>query len=440
MNSNISIIIGRELKERIAKKSFIITTLLGPILMILLMAAPSLIMMMSSPDTRKIAVADKSGVILPALIRETKDNATIVIEPSDAPADKLIHDENYDCVLAIEADIVEHPENVTLYTHESGSIELEKTIIGVMEKAIGDERLKAYDIENIERIIADSKVDVYMRTVRVDDNGDVKDTSSAISMILGMLMTFILYMFLLMYGQMVMTSIIEEKNNRVLELVVSSVKPTDLMMGKIIGVGLVAVIQIVIWAILVCGFAGIFMPMLMPENMATQVDMFNSGTFNASASTMDPSMVEALAMFSSVGYVAGMFGYMGLFLVGGFLFYAAIFAAIGSAVDNIQDASQLTTFATMPIILGIIFAMTAASDPNTSLALWLSMIPFTSPMVMMARVPFDIPAWQIWVSLAILYTSFLLLAWIAGKIYRVGIFMYGKKPTFADLIKWARYK
>lgn len=440
MNSNISIIIGRELKERIAKKSFIITTLLGPILMILLMAAPSLIMMMSSSDTRKIAVSDKSGVILPALIRETKDNATIVIEPSEAPADKLIHDENYDCVLAIGADIVEDPENVTLYTHESSSIELERTIVGVMEKAIGDERLKAYDIDNIDRIIAESQVDVYMRTVRVDDNGDVKDTSSAISMILGMLMTFILYMFLLMYGQMVMTSIIEEKNNRVLELVVSSVKPTDLMMGKIIGVGLVAVIQIVIWALLVCGFAGIFMPMLMPESMATQVDMFNSGTFNASATTMDPSMIEAIAMFSSVGYVAGMFGYMGLFLVGGFLFYASIFAAIGSAVDNIQDASQLTTFATMPIILGIVFAMTVASDPNTTLAFWLSMIPFTSPMVMMARVPFDIASWEIWLSLAILYISFLFLAWIAGKIYRVGIFMYGKKPTFADLIKWARYK
>ena len=151
-------------------------------------------------------------------------------------------------------------------------------------------------------------------------------------------------------------------------------------------------------------------------------------------------MIQALSMFSSIGFIAKMFLYMALYLIGGFLFYAAIFAAIGSAVDNVQDASQLTTFATMPIILGIVFSMVVINDPNGQLAFWLSMIPFTSPMVMMMRVPFEIPDWQIWVSLVVLFASFAFMAWVAGKIYRVGIFMYGKKPTIKDLIRWARYK
>ena len=168
--------------------------------------------------------------------------------------------------------------------------------------------------------------------------------------------------------------------------------------------------------------------------------MVNAGTFDASTAAVDPDMIQALSMFSSIGYVAKMFLYMALFLIGGFLFYAAIFAAIGSAVDNVQDASQLTTFATMPIILGFVCSMVVVNDPNGQLAMWLSMIPFTSPMVMMMRVPFEIPDWQIWVSIVILYASFGVMAWIAGKIYRVGIFMYGKKPTIKDLIRWARYK
>ncbi|MDE6803508.1 MAG: ABC transporter permease, partial [Muribaculaceae bacterium] len=253
-------------------------------------------------------------------------------------------------------------------------------------------------------------------------------------------MTFILYMFLLIYGQMVMTSIIEEKNNRVLELVVSSVKPLQLMLGKIIGVGLVAVIQIVLWCALMCVMSAFIMPMIMPEGMTEEIAMMNSGSLDAATSAFDPDLLKAVALFSSVGYLLKLFMYLTLFLIGGFLFYASIFAAIGSSVDNIQDASQLQTFAILPIIVALVFGLSIGNDPNTTLAVWLSMIPFTSPMVMLSRIPFDIPSWQIWVSLVILYVSFVGMTWIAAKIYRVGIFMYGKKPTVKDLIHWARYK
>lgn len=247
-------------------------------------------------------------------------------------------------------------------------------------------------------------------------------------------------MFLLIYGQMVMTSIIEEKNNRVLELVVSSVKPLQLMLGKIIGVGLVAVVQVTIWGVLICLMSAFLLPLLMPESLSQEVALAGTGALDAASANFDPELIQMVSILGSVGYIAKLFGIMTLFLIGGFLFFASIFAAIGSAVDNIQDASQLQSFAIIPIIVALIFSISVGNDPNSATAVWMSMIPFTSPMVMLARVPFDIASWQIWLSLAILYLSFVGLAWVAAKIYRVGIFMYGKKPTIKDFIRWARYK
>lgn len=440
MKSNLNIIISREFKERVAKKSFIITTLLAPLLMVAMMAGPAIIMEFSSPSDKTIAVIDRSGIIYPELLKESKNLDYLKVVKTDVPVDSALKVEDYDGVFVVGRDIVANPENATLYTHESGSIDMESTFNSVISQTVEDQRLMKYNIADLDEILDEVKVDSAIKTIRITDDGDEKDVSSTVSFFLGIVMTFILYMFLIMYGQMVMTSIIEEKNNRVLELIVSSVKPTQLMMGKIIGVGLVAIFQIAIWAVIVCVMSGIIMPVILPEEVMSEVSMFNAGTFNASTAGNDPDMIKAIAMMTSVGYIAKLFLYMSLFLIGGFLFYASIFAAIGSSVDNVQDASQLQTFALMPILLAIIFSMSVGSDPNSTLAVWLSMIPFTSPMVMLARVPFDIATWQIWVSLAILFVSFVFMAWFAGKIYRVGIFMYGKKPSIKDLIRWARYK
>lgn len=440
MKSNLNIIISREFKERVAKKSFIITTLLAPLLMVAMMAGPAIIMEFSSPSDKTIAVIDRSGIIYPELLKESKNLDYLKVVKTDVPVDSALKVEDYDGVFVVGRDIVTNPENATLYTHESGSIDMESTFNSVISQTVEDQRLMKYNIADLDEILDEVKVDSAIKTIRITDDGDEKDVSSTVSFFLGIVMTFILYMFLIMYGQMVMTSIIEEKNNRVLELIVSSVKPTQLMMGKIIGVGLVAIFQIAIWAVIVCVMSGIIMPVILPEEVMSEVSMFNAGTFNASTAGNDPDMIKAIAMMTSVGYIAKLFLYMALFLIGGFLFYASIFAAIGSSVDNVQDASQLQTFALMPILLAIIFSMSVGSDPNSTLAVWLSMIPFTSPMVMLARVPFDIATWQIWVSLAILFVSFVFMAWFAGKIYRVGIFMYGKKPSIKDLIRWARYK
>lgn len=439
MSSNIGIIIAREFNERVGKKSFVITTLLMPMLMLLLMAAPAAIMMLSTPDDTEIAVVDQSGIMMPELAARAADLDFVTLTATDQPLDSVIADDRYDAVIFIGQDIVENPSNAALYNRDAGSMEVEMLASNAIKKVVEDERLKAYSIENLSKILDEVNVDVHLSTLRIDESGNQESFSSGVSYGMGMVMTFVLYMFLLLYGQMVMTSIIEEKNNRVLELVVSSVKPMQLMMGKIIGVGLVAVVQVVIWGVLLCLMSAFLLPAILPADLSAQVAMASAGDMDLSSS-FDPDMINALATFTSVGYIATMMGYMLMFLVGGFLFYASIFAAIGSAVDNIQDASQLQTFAVLPIILALVFSLAVVSDPNGTMSVWMSMIPFTSPMVMLARIPFGIPAWQIWVSAAILFASFVAMAWIAGKIYRIGIFMYGKKPSIADLVRWARYK
>lgn len=424
MRNNIFIIIRREFMERVAKKSFIFTTLLMPVLMLLMMVLPALIMEFSTPDKKTVAVSDASGRLAMTLARSSNDDLTFV--PITEPLDSALNDEAYYGVLAIPADIVENPSGSTLYLHEGGSQVTEAFIADQIANSVRDIRMKVYQIANLEQIIKDTNVDVDLKTVRIDEDGKEEATSTMVSFFIGLIMTFILYMFLIMYGQMVMTSIIEEKTNRVLELVVSSVRPMDLMLGKIFGIALVAVVQIVIWGVLLCAMSLFVMPAVMPTD--------------AAAAGADPELMAAVQHYSSVGFILSLFGYILVFLIGGFLFYASIFAAIGSAVDNVQDASQLTSFAVIPIVIGLLVGMAAGNDPNSQLALWGSMIPLTSPMVMLMRIPFGIPAWQIWVSVAVLYVSFVFMVWVAAKIYRVGIFMYGKKPNIKDLIRWARYK
>jgi ABC-2 type transport system permease protein len=438
MKNNLPIIIQREFMERVGKKSFIITTILMPILMLLMMALPTLIMIFSTPTDKVIAVSDQSGIVMPVLQQQTEEHLKFV--NCDAAADSAMHNEDYYGVLSIPADIVDNPSSAILFLHESGSIETESSISHLIENAVRDQRMKAYDIDNLQQILDETNVDVALKTIRVDSSGSEEVTSTGASFGIGLFMTFLLYMFLLMYGQLVMTSIIEEKNNRVLELVVSSVKPVHLMLGKIFGVGLVAVVQVIIWGILLCSMSAFLLPALMPAELSQQVAMFNAGTMPTGADAIDPTMLTAIAQFSSVAYIAKLFCYILIFLIGGFLFYASIFAAIGSAVDNIQDASQLTSFAVIPIIIGLVFSMAAGTDPNSTMAFWASIIPITSPMVMLTRIPFGIPSWEIWLSIVLLYASFVGMVWIAAKIYRIGIFMYGKKPTVRDLIRWARYK
>lgn len=420
MNTSLKLIILREYLSRVKRKSFIITTILVPLLMIALSLAPAAVMLFSSPENRYIAVVDETGIIAPRL--ESNDEVKFALVNQNL--DSLRADEDYDAILVIDNNAIKDPaESIRLYSRGAPAMQTGAYINSQIENAIEDIRLEEYNIENIKQILADVHVDFELATIRIDKEEDTA-TSVGLSYAIGLVLDMMLYMFILIYGQMVMNSIIEEKNNRVLEIVVSSVKPTWLMLGKIIGIGLVAVTQILIWAVLLGACSLWTTPML--------------GDLGATSDNAE--IAAAVSQLSDSGFIAGLFIYLLLFFIGGYLFYSAIYAAIGSAVDNVQDAAQLSTIATLPVIVGIISSMSVLANPGSTLAFWVSVIPFTSPMAMMSRLPYGVPTWEILLSLVVLYISFAFLIWLCAKIYRVGIFMYGKKPTLIEIIRWARYK
>ena len=431
MINNISLIVGREFRERVRKKSFIITTLLMPIFIIGLMVAPALLMEYTQGEEKQIAVIDESGLVAPHLMNNHELRFEVVdIELAEARqslADRF-------GVLYIGSDILTNPRNVRLYANSSTSISLEGQITSQIEQVIENEKLKSYHIEELDRILAEVDTKVVMQTFRNDKSTEENaGSSSIVATGIGYVLGLALYMILMIYGSMVMQSVIEEKNSRVLEVLVSSVKPFDLMMGKILGVASVAVVQVAIWAVLVVGASCFVLPQLLPAEALSAAE-------GLSTANIDPEMAQIVGAMSDAGYLAKIFGLLILFIVGGFLLYSAMFAAIGSAVDSLQDAQQLQTPVMLPIIFGLVGMMTVINDPNSTVAFWLSVIPFTSPIVMMARIPYEVPLWEVALSLVVLYCSFMVMVWAAGKIYRVGIFMYGKKPSFKELWKWMRYK
>ena len=438
--SNIWLIVAREFNERVRKKSFIVTTLLMPVLMLGLMLAPALMMRYASGQTKTIVVIDRSGLVAQHL--ESSDE--VRFETSDLPVDtaRRVMIDKFG-VLCIGADVLANPSDVKLYANSSSSLSVESSITDQIERILEAEKLKRYNIDNLQQILDEVKTTVTLQTFR-NDKSQEEEThaqSSTVATVTGYVLGFILYMFLLIYGQMVMQSVIEEKNNRVLEVMVSSVRPFDLMMGKILGIASVAVVQVAIWGVLICGIGAAVMPHLMPSDVMASAQAMQQGMPDAAAASgMDPEMLQAVAAITDLGYIVRIFVCLLLFVFGGYLFYSAMFAAVGSAVDNVQDASQLQTPITLPIILALLMMFAVIRDPNSQMAFWFSVIPFTSPIVMIVRIPYDIPLWEIALSLAVLYASFVGMVWFAAKIYRVGIFMYGKKPTLGELFKWVRYK
>ena len=257
-----------------------------------------------------------------------------------------------------------------------------------------------------------------------------------------MVLGFLLYFFLAIYGGMVMQSVIDEKSSRILEVMVSTVKPFEMLMGKVLGVAAVAATQVVVWGVLIMLFSGVILPLMIPQDLLAGVTQIQAGGDVASLATqsdISPEMLTAMASLLDTGSLATMICVVLLFFVGGFLLYASLYAAIGSSVDQAQDAQQLTIPVTLPIIAAFIVIMLIMKDPNSPIVFWCSMIPFTSPIVMVARIPSGIPAWEVATSLALLYITFVASIWVAAKIYRVGIFMHGTKPSFKELWRWLKY-
>ena len=437
--SQVGIIIAREFNERVRKKSFILTTILVPVLMIAIMAVPSLLMLYAGGDTKEIAVIDESGLILPRL----ESNDEILFLPCEEELEQALLNTERFGLLWIGEDVVSNNNNLRLYTNSSSSIIIEENIENQIETLLEEEKLRHYNIENLAQIMEEVETNITLQSFRNDK--EEQGPSAGASFAISYLLSFVLYMFLIIYGQMVMQAVIEEKNTRVLDLLVTSARPFQLMLGKILGVASVAVVQVAIWGLLIFGIGALGSSLLMPEVLTTeqigQLDSLQAGTLDTT--TIDPEVLsdmQLFATFTDVGYLVMIFAYLLLFLVGGYLLYSALFAAVGASVDNIMDAGQLTTPIMLPIILALMMMFVVMKDPNSSLAFWFSIIPLTSPIVMMARIPAGIPFWEPLLSLVILYLTILGVIWMAAKIYRVGILMHGKKPTLKELWRWVVQK
>lgn len=445
MSNKIGIIIQREFNARVRKKSFLLTTLLTPLLFVGLFVA--IFGMMDSVDTERgktILVVDRSGEIVPVLEQDTLtefiafDEARMGRESDEQiseelRADKDKEDNPYYGVLFIGENIIDGGV-VRLQTYTSSTMIIEQGILFKINDVVRAKRMEAAQIDPV--LIA--SLERGLPTIQASKIEDGKDSNSGLNMGLAYVFAILIYMVVLMYGQMVMQGVIEEKSNKVLELMVSSVRPFEMMMGKVIGIALVAILQFILWIALIVAFGYIGMT-IWGADMASA--MLGSGAMDMAATGgMNVEAMSALRYILDTGFILRMLGCFVFYFVGGYLLYASIFAAIGSAVDNEKDAQNFTMIATLPIIAGFIMMMGVMQDPNSSMAVWGSMIPFTSPIIMMARLPYGVPTGELIASMAILVVSFVIMVWLAAKIYRVGIFMYGKKPTFKDIAKWVRYK
>lgn len=425
---NIYLIISREYLERVRKKSFIIVTLLMPLFMIGMMVAPSLMMLYSTSDQKQVVVIDRSGLVADNLY-ETPEVIFIREDGmSKNEACNIYNEESGIFGVLYIGETIEARDSVQLITNTSSSMMLEQNIAGQIEAIVEREKLKAYNINNLDEILANIKTHIDLATYVNDGSGEeenMESTSSGVNYILGIMLGMILYMIIIIYGQMVLTSVVEEKSSRVIDVMVTSCTPFQLMMGKILGIAAVALTQIAIWALLIISASKFLLPAILSTEVATTNDMM---------------MSAALGTVTDTGYLTSLFVLLTLFILGGFLLYASLFAASGSAVDSIQDSQQFNSIIMIPIILSIIIMMSVFNDPNSPIAFWCSMIPFSSPIVMIARIPFGIPTWEIIVSLVILYITFIATTYLAAKIFRVGIFMHGKRNSWKDLWLWMKEK
>jgi ABC-2 type transport system permease protein len=344
----------------------------------------------------------------------------------------------FDMALYVPRTQLNIPSNAIVYSIRQVPMEVETYISNVMEKEIEDQKLMANGVD--PEIVSAVKTNVNLQIMRMDEKGNEKETFTEVQFFLGMILAMLVYMFIMFFGGQVMQGVSEEKTSRIIEVIISSVKPFQLMMGKIIGVSLVALTQFVLWilltGVLYVGFSA-YLGLSNPGMLSSGTVMAQEITSNDIMS--NESVQNILQIVHSIDFGTIIATFL-IFFILGYLLYATLYAAIGSLVDNNTDAQQFTLPVTVPLIVAIISSFYIVNNPDSSLSVWLSMIPFTSPISMMVRIPFGVPIWQIVVSVVLLAGTFVLMTWIAAKIYRTGILMYGKKLSYKEIFKWLKYK
>ena len=446
----ISLVINREYSTRVKKKSFLLTTFLVPVLMVACGVIMALMVINTKDKVKTIAVVDESGIVMSHL----KSNESISYKDMSAqPLDSVkthLSKLGLDGVLNVSKIDENKSVQVTFTSLKPVGMGVTENMSHYINEAVEDYRVESYGIAGLSDIVNSIKADVPIRSYVIDSSGDEKISESGVNSILSMLLGIFIFIFITTFGSMVMSAVVEEKTSKVVEVLISSVKSTDLMFGKIIGVALVALTQFFLWivlsVILFSAGMGIIAPKIMNTvdaqaviaNLPAGTGQFD--TMTAVLSQSDGELADALATLSGMN-LGQMAIFFIVFFVLGYLLYASLFAAIGSAaVDNENDTNQLQLPVTVPLMIAYIIALYAYNAPDSSVAVWGSMIPFTSPIVMLARIPFGVPAWQIGLSIVILILTTVACAWLSAKIYRVGVLMYCKKTTYKDLWKWLKQK
>lgn len=437
--SKTALIIKREYKTRVMKPSFIILTFLTPILIAALVLVPLWLAQIKDDAVKKIIVIDRTGLYTKAF--EDNEEYQFIFLNQDIEFFKETKIQNsYSAVLYIPEDLSVHPKSATIFSEEQVGMEVKSYLVGILKDYVEEQKIAELNIPDFKELVENTKVDIDVKTVRWGKDGEEKMGSAELALIIGMISAFIIYMFIVVYGAQVMSGVVQEKTSRIVEVIISSVKPFQLMMGKIIGIAMVGLTQFALWVVLslVLVAAG---TSLMGGDVDVQAyeQSMNVGVQSGTVDAGDTVTSEILMALANFDFVQTGVLFV-IFFLGGYLLYASLFAAVGSAVDNETDTQQFSLPLTLPIIFAIYAAIYSAQNPDGPLAFWCSMIPFTSPIVMMVRLPFGVPFWQLALSIGILILSFVGSTWIAGKIYRTGILMYGKKISWKEMMKWVLYK
>lgn len=445
MNINtIGVVISREYQTRVKKKSFLVTTFVVPVLFAALCCVPALIMLFNKDEEKIFAVVDQSGIVMDAL----ESNKEVQFAPcANCNLDSLkaqFEDLPYAAILHISPIDSSNSVAVNTFSVKPVGVSVLSSIEGRIEKAVQDYRIEQYGLD--QGIFDAVKADIDIKTYTIDKDGNDKLSNANVYMIISLVLGIIIFMFVTMFSSSVMQSVIEEKQSKIVEVLLSSVDAVSLMFGKIIGVALVALTQFLLWIVLTAAIvSGVFAFVGKDKisGVADNAEMMEqmSGIPGGEALSPEPlsevqEIVQTLGTINIPLILAAFF----VFFIFGYLLYASMFAAIGSAVENAEDSQQLQTPLTIPLMIAYFIALYSWNAPDSALAVWGSMIPFTSPIVMLARVPFGVPAWQMLLSISILVATFALMAWLSAKIYRIGILTSGKKATWKDLYKWLKQK
>ena len=460
----LGIIIQREYLNKVKKKSFLLTTFGVPILFAGIYAVMLFVMLKAEGDSKRIAVIDNSGIVMEKLENTKLITFTQLSETDPEAVKNRLGEYDADILLYISPlDSATKSVTATTYADKPMGMETAEVIERRINDAVESYRINSYDIPGLEQIMEDVQFNIHLTSYTVDEEGKETISQSEVYMIVSMVLAMALYMFIALFSGMVMSSVIEEKTSRVVEVLVSSVKSTELMFGKIIGVALVALTQFLLWIVLTGVIIGILggivgmdkitgtlsqnqvetMPGMTSMNDAMgntlSMEQLQALTDTTAVAEGPTGMEAVLGTLGSLNYTQLIVSFL-LFFLFGYLLYASLFAAIGSAVENEADTQQLQIPVTVPLLLGFFIAFYAFRAPESTIVWWGSMIPFTSPIVMLARLPFGVPMWELILSIGLLILTFFVCAWASAKIYKVGILMYGKKSTFKDLWKWLKQK